>query len=136
MMRREMLILKKSGWKIFRISYDEANDDTEFKFLEMIGAEPKHKKQLKEKVISYAKYKNDIKNQIKLNNKKEFQNLIEKRKQIVLNSTDIDFSKYGWIQKLCKKLNFSNVGRWIKKYMPDFYREKCFKRKTHKIIIT
>ena len=102
----------------------------------MINAEPKHEKQLKENVISYKKYKDDIKNKIKLKNEKERQDLIDKRKNIVLNSTDIDFSKFGWVHKLSIKFGISGnrSGYWVRKHMPDFYKEKCFKRKADFIL--
>lgn len=133
MMKKELLISKKNGWKIFRITYDEANDETEFKFLKMINAEPKHEKQLKENVISYRKYKDDIKDQIKLQNKKEHQDLINERKNIVLNSTDIDFSKFGWVRKLSFKFGITggHSKKWVKKYMPEFYEKNCYKIKSH-----
>lgn len=63
--------------------------------------------------------------------------LYEERKQLILNS-NIDFSKFGWVEKLEKYLKntkFSFTGRywvrWIKKYMFDFYNKNCFKRKVN-----
>lgn len=43
----------------------------------------------------------------------------------------IDFSKLGWVKQVSKILNISpqKVNKWMKKYMFDFYNEKCFKRK-------
>jgi hypothetical protein len=53
-----------------------------------------------------------------------------RRKYIVLNS-DIEFSKYGWVEKLAKEFNLSpqKINKWMKTHMPEFYYEKCFIRK-------
>lgn len=53
----------------------------------------------------------------------------EKFKEIVLNS-DIDFSKFGWVEKLSKKTNVlpQKISRLMKKLLPDFYVTKCFRR--------
>jgi hypothetical protein len=47
---------------------------------------------------------------------------IEARKQIILSST-IDFSKFGWVEKLSKEIQIvpQHISRWMKKYMPEFY---------------
>jgi len=58
--------------------------------------------------------------------KQEIQNKID----LILNS-DIDFSKYGWVQKVSEILKISpqKVGKWMKRNMLEFYNTKCFKRK-------
>lgn len=62
----------------------------------------------------------------KQNKEKEAEN-IEK----VLNS-NIDFSKLGWVTKVSKLINKKDqkINKWMKKYLPDFYRDNCFKRKS------
>lgn len=52
---------------------------------------------------------------------------IEERKQIILNS-EIDFTKFGWVNKISKLLNISptQVRRWMEKYMENFYKNNCF----------
>ncbi len=57
---------------------------------------------------------------------------INKQKQYidkVLNS-NIDFSKYGWVTKVASIINRNpqNVRRWMKKMMPEFLENKCYKR--------
>ena len=49
--------------------------------------------------------------------------------ELILNS-NIDFSKFGWVTKVALLLNKppQKVNIWMKKYMPDFYNEKCFKK--------
>lgn len=55
---------------------------------------------------------------------------IEDRKELILNC-DIDFNIYGWVVKLSNLLNISEhkSGFFVRKYMSDFYQEKCFSRK-------
>ena len=45
--------------------------------------------------------------------------------------SNIDFTKYGWVKKVAKLIGISENkgGWWMKRYMPDFYNEKCLKRK-------
>lgn len=47
----------------------------------------------------------------------------------LIKSSNIDFSKFGWALKLSKILNITSAQtvRWIKKYMPVFYRENCYR---------
>lgn len=66
-------------------------------------------------------YYNDIK---KTNDKKQENNINK-----VLNS-NIDFSKTGWVKQTAELLNKhpQKINEWIKRYMPDFYELKCFKK--------
>ena len=58
---------------------------------------------------------------------------IEKVLELYENNV-IDFGKFGWIQKLC--IHFDEApqvtGKRIKRLMPDFYDEKCFRRNHNK----
>lgn len=49
---------------------------------------------------------------------------------VILNS-GIDFSKFGWVGRAAKLINQKpqKVSGWMKRVMPDFYKEKCFRRK-------
>lgn len=60
--------------------------------------------------------------QIKLNN-------LNKKIDLILNS-DIDFSTFGWVNKVATLLNMKtqHVNKWMKRHMIEFYNEKCFKR--------
>ena len=46
-------------------------------------------------------------------------------------SYDIDFSKFGWVERVAKLENTSHtsIRRFMRKYMPDFYYSKCYIRK-------
>lgn len=60
------------------------------------------------------------------NNRKEKKN---QRIQLIKES-NIDFSKYGWAQKLAALLGIrSSVSamNWVRRNMPDFYETQCFK---------
>lgn len=56
---------------------------------------------------------------------------IEQQKYIplILNS-EIEFSKFGWVGKVAKIICIpsQHVNKWMKKYMLDFYENKCFHR--------
>ncbi|MBC8409271.1 MAG: HNH endonuclease [Rhodobacteraceae bacterium] len=45
-------------------------------------------------------------------------------------SGEIDFSKFGWVGKLSERLNETPMssGRRLRKLMPEFYDEHCFRR--------
>lgn len=62
----------------------------------------------------------------------ENQDKIQQQINIVLES-NIDFTKFGWVQKISDLLNFKpqKVNGWMKKYMLDFYNDKCFKKQNN-----
>lgn len=54
------------------------------------------------------------------------------RNQIeTLKNSGIDFTKYGWVTQASKILEIEpqKVGGWMQRNMPDFYGDKCYKRK-------
>ena len=55
--------------------------------------------------------------------------LTSKRIDKLLNS-DIDFSKFGWVQKAADLLEMKSqkISNWMKKNMKEFHQEKCFNR--------
>ena len=61
--------------------------------------------------------------------RKEFEESQQKYVEEILNS-DIDFSKFGWVNKVAKIKGITpqKVNGWMKKIMPDFYEQNCFKR--------
>ena len=57
------------------------------------------------------------------------------KKQILLEKlikSDIQFEKYGWAVKASKILEITpqNVSRWMKRMAPEFYEQRCFKRRS------
>lgn len=57
--------------------------------------------------------------------------LRHKAKIDLIKSSDIDFSKYGWTKKASELLGIrvQKVAQWFRRYMPEFYAEKCYKKK-------
>jgi hypothetical protein len=55
----------------------------------------------------------------------------EQQKYVELVKTSgIDFSTFGWVTQVSKIVNQKpqKVNAWMKRFMPDFYKEHCFKR--------
>ncbi|MFA5299168.1 MAG: HNH endonuclease signature motif containing protein [Lutibacter sp.] len=62
-------------------------------------------------------------------------NVISKEIQLkitLVKNSDIDFSNFGWVGKVSKIIEVKpqKVGRWMNKYMHEFYHNLCFKRKS------
>lgn len=57
----------------------------------------------------------------------------EKYKQIAINllNSGIDFTSFGWVRLTSEFLGIPHqkVNRWMKRHLPEFYEEKCYKRK-------
>lgn len=91
----------------------------DFYFPERAGLTRKSRKGTKCTNLDFQKQKSEkyIKSQ---------QDKIEK----ILNS-DIDFSKFGWVKEASIILEkpSQKVANWMRRFMPEFYKEKCFKRK-------
>ena len=82
-------------------------------------------------IDQYEKYKNKNKTEAPKTLKLKRKNIsYEQRKDIIINS-NIDFSKFGWSKKLEPILGIRSapIVRWMKKNMPDFYNEYCYKEK-------
>lgn len=118
------------GWKIFRIRYDQINDDSKIEELLFFIGNPTSIKN-----FDSLLYRRQIENKNKLGkreiNKLEYEQNQKKIVDKIINS-DIDFSKIGWVNRVADILQISpqKVNKWMKKFMTDFYDSKCFKRKT------
>lgn len=55
---------------------------------------------------------------------------LEKKRWKIIEESNIDFSKFGWVGKISKLFGISGnrAGLYIKTHYPDFYKS-CFKRK-------
>lgn len=136
--------LKEKGWIIYRIPYFEIQTNYQLvieTFLKFLNCLEHQEKSFENNLIKYKEYKITQKLKIKktkilINNRKQKTinanelNNIEK----IINATDINFSKFGWVEKVSKLINKKpqKINEWMKKYLPDFYKEKCFKRKNFK----
>jgi len=127
--------LKNLGWRIYRIAYFEIEDFSIRDLVNFLG-DPS-KKQLREQLEKYKdvfKVKED-KGEFK---KREANMLRYEEEQLKLAelilSSDIDFSKFGWVSEVSViiKQKHQKVSKWMKRFLPEFYESKCFKRNQHK----
>lgn len=134
--------LFSNGWKVFRISYNELNENTINEFLLFLG-KPNKDKRLPSSVFYYRNGDKNIKNIIKQKHykfgnkpyseiKREY--YINKIKE--LEKSNINFSKFGWVNHASKILNCkpNKVMSIISKYDIDFYKRcNCFIRNNSKL---
>ena len=137
-------ILVEKGWSVYRIKYDQINEETIKEFLTFISDE----NNVKPKVYGNNLYKySEIKEKKKDKERKDkkiiivtreeyFQDRADKylKSQIkyvdLLLKSEIDFNKWGWVNQvsLIIKQKPQKVKNWMQKIMPEFY-DNCFKRK-------
>ena len=93
----------------------------------LISEEEKEIK-IREKKRLINKYGNRV--DYRINQKEEnFINIHKPRIDKIITS-DINFSKFGWVKKVSELIEIPSqkVNEWMKKYMFDFYNDKCFKK--------
>lgn len=56
---------------------------------------------------------------------------LEKQRWDLLQNSDIDFSKFGWVKEVAKLFGTAEnkAGSYVRKHYPEFYEQKCFVRK-------
>jgi very-short-patch-repair endonuclease len=124
-------IIESKEWKLIEIHYLKCYDEKYIKDIIQKSTEGKpikYQRPVKKiKRVNKEKEKQEIKRREEIKRKKEKE--IKERKKIILNS-DINFFEFGWINKVSLLLNLSHtaVVKWMKKYMPEFYKN-CYKRK-------
>ena len=131
--RNEFLINK--GWQVYRISWSQMTRDKQgqikqfLEYLENIDNETSHYYNIEDIVLKHQP-KYGTRTQYFTTKKEEIDKEQDKYIQLVLDC-DIDFSKFGWVGKVAKLINKKpqKVNIWMKRYMSDFYTDKCFKRK-------
>jgi very-short-patch-repair endonuclease len=122
------------GWKVLRIPAILIRNDLEStittikEFLGEENLETQKNLNPRDYGILTRKEKREIKKQrlLDLENEK-----IEDMKNRLLFS-DINFSKFGWVDEASIILNISpqKVSNWMKRNLLSFYEEKCFRRKS------
>jgi len=126
--------LQQKGWRVFRVAYHELETFDVQKLIDFVGNP--NEKQHGYDLIKYheiRKQRRLQKSQRQLQKKEERDKIrcyvVKQQIQQVLNS-NIDFSKYGWVTKASKviKITPQKVKGWMKRFMFDFYEQKCFKR--------
>ena len=111
-------VLEDAGWKIINIHYSQAYSFDVSNYKDFIGKD-------------YSIYVKPIKVKVdKAKLKKDAYNATQVLKIDAVIESNIDFSKYGWVDKVSKLLNIKSqkVNIWMKRFMFDFYNEKCFKK--------
>lgn len=141
--------LNKIGWNIIDIHYSLVyNDKLINNFILTIKCNGMNIDEFKQYTSDYFIQKTYSKNNKNRNNiylkrkreilKKEKNKIkLEKLEEIKVNllSSNINFSKFGWVIKASKIINCnsSKVNSWMKKNMFDFYNENCFKKQKREI---
>jgi len=127
------LYLTEQGWRIFRIRYDDDINLKIAEFLDFIGTSKM--KNYDDRLYFYTEIK---KSKAKYGKRYDYNkavteiyNQIEKIKIEKIINSNIDFSKTGWVQSVAKLIEkpYQKVNGWMKRFMPEFYENKCFKRK-------
>jgi len=131
--RNEFLINK--GWKIYRINWREFNYNTKIhikkllEFIDDIQNRTNHFYDISEVTLTKRrKYGNRNDYSVAM---KEKYDLSQQPKIKILLESDINFNKFGWVNEASKILNIHHgrVNIWMKRFLPEFYDEKCFKRR-------
>jgi len=128
--------LRDSGWIIYRISWTELKDNPDLIFDELREfLAKKDEKSDRYYEISEVRLKVDKRkygNNAYSHKMRRVEYIKKEQERIELViSSDIDFSKFGWVSKLSKIIDKKpqKVNKWMKDIMPEFYESNCFKRK-------
>ena len=128
-------IFESRGWKLYEIHYSKCYNININNFQDILNLDIYDKEYVKE--LFDKKINKSI---IYFENKKKKEEKINFYKNaiiLLIKESNIDFSKFGWVNKAQNYLkeNFNillkgNISRFIKKYYPDFFKqENIFIRK-------
>lgn len=128
------------GWRVYRISAKELKDNPireVEELLKFIDSEKKYRCYSREDLLKYfngrtvGKY--GTRKAYRDHLAKEYEEENKKFVAAVLSS-NIDFSKFGWVKEVAPIIEkrTQKVKNWMKRFMPDFYEAKCFKKITLK----
>lgn len=125
--KKEDLIISK-GYRVIRFKAIEVINEIEkviLKIKDFVNSENLIEKSEYEKIKSNFHLIEQEKREFK---KKEKENIIKEKIDKLLNS-NINFQKFGWVQRASKIINIKpqKVGKWMNKNMSEFYK-KCFKK--------
>lgn len=124
--------IEKLGWKLFDVHYSKVYKES---FVNELIYTLKKEYDLKN--IDYSFYIKKPKKRL-VKSRKDYYDALNKinfdkkhsaRIKIILES-DIDFKIMGWVNKVSKLISIphTNVNKWMKKFMPEFYKG-CFKKR-------
>jgi hypothetical protein len=120
--RKKDEFLISQGWKVFRIGYNENNEDTIQEFLTYISKIEAGEKELPNRMFKYSEIKKHKRSWNEWLLQKNNQNF-ELNKPLIdlVKNSNIDFSKRGWrivVSELIGKKP-GKVKKWIKLYLPE-----------------
>jgi very-short-patch-repair endonuclease len=120
-------LLLENGWNILELHYSISWNLDKLEKIISKREQPDYSNYLKEQFDRKNKNKNKSK---KLSPRQKADIKWEPYKEKILTS-NIDFSKFGWVNEASKILGISpsKVNWWMKRYLPNFYENNCFKRK-------
>lgn len=125
-------LIENDGWRLYEFHYSSVYNGLIYDSLE--------------KIFSRGKFKIDFDKEFWLDKNKrntkrwrEDQEILARRKERIekinhikdlLIHSSIDFQKFGWVGKAAKIIGVKDqvVNRWMKRNMPEFYKE-CYVRK-------
>lgn len=123
--------IESKGWKLYEIHFSRVYaDGMEAMVNQMLSGNEIKGEFDYDFWISQPRSKRERDRIKKLARQEEKKQKTEELIRLVMSS-DIDFSKFGWVNKTARLLNKQphKVSEWMKTYMLDFYEERCFKRK-------
>lgn len=115
--------LNSKGWHVYRIDWDYLCANTQQCLNDFRSYLLSKDKDLKAFVRSTQK-------PIIISGEQKLRDIADARMKILLEA-NIDFNKYGWVQRSADILGMKPqvFGRWIKRYFPDFL-ETCYRRQS------
>ena len=132
--------LISNGWNVYRINYQEINDDKILEFIDFLEtinidnikllSNKLYKGSLKETKYNRSR-KNKYGNSKQYKQKKREEYLKSQKEKIeILQESNIDFSKFGWGAKVSKLIiiNPHRIAVWMRKCCPEIW-ENAYKTK-------
>lgn len=126
--------LIKNGWKIFRISWKELKNNTFNIMNELINfisdtSSTERRYEISKIILEYKKPITRTREEYTECRNIEYTNKNKPLIDLIMYS-DIDFSKFGWVTKVADliKIKPQKVNKWMKRFLPELYNSKCFKR--------
>lgn len=121
--------LKECGWQVLRIRWKDIVNDTQ-KYINIaknfIDNDIEHLEN------NLKKYQNEIKELERIKQQKEIDKVYEiaiKVNKII--DSNIDFTKYGWVEQVNKITGQTNSRRWIKRWCPWLLENVYCRNKTN-----
>lgn len=123
--KKDCYLIEK-GWRVFRIRFDEVNDNKKIEELLLFIGESKEKN-YDSRLYKYIEVKIKKTKQVKPKTNRNGI-LISILKEKIINS-GVNFDRQGWVKEVSKILEISENkgGEWVKKNLPDLYKT-CYKR--------